>query len=321
MKPSAEALLQQLEWTSLKRLDGLLQGDYRTLFRGFGIDLSGVREYQFHDDVRHIDWNVTARLQVPHVREYTEDREITAWFLVDATGSMQFGSNEERKSEVLARHIGLLARLLNKHGNRTGALIYRGEHRPVQVIPAGSGRQRVLLILDALLKDLNGANQAASGSKQVSGSTNSVGSASRSSSANAASYLGQFLNRCGSIIKRRSLLFFASDLQSEDDWQGPLNFLAKRHELIVLQARDALEAELPNMGVMVLRDAETGEEMVVDTSDPKLRARFAELREQENQRIAGYLDQFEIDRLMMGTDEALIGFARRRAQRKQGLRR
>src|SRR5574337_1874505 len=97
---TAEALLRRLEWTVLRRLDGLLHGDYRTLIRGFGLDLADLREYQYHDDVRHIDWNVTARLQTPYVREYHEDREVTAWFLADLSPSIDFGSRAIRKAGV-----------------------------------------------------------------------------------------------------------------------------------------------------------------------------------------------------------------------------
>src|SRR5207244_9183117 len=89
---NAENILRRLEWTVIRRLDGLLQGDYRTLLRGVGIDLADLREYQHYDDVRHIDWNVTARLSIPHVREFTEDREMAAWFLVDLSPSVDFGS-------------------------------------------------------------------------------------------------------------------------------------------------------------------------------------------------------------------------------------
>ena len=97
-----EKLLRRLEWTVIRRLDGLLQGDYRTLLRGFGLDLADLREYQAHDDVRYIDWNVTARLQTPHVREFQEDREVTAWFLLDLSGSVNFGSRNVRKRELSA---------------------------------------------------------------------------------------------------------------------------------------------------------------------------------------------------------------------------
>src|SRR6186713_3414347 len=107
-----EAVLRRLEWTVLRRLDGLLQGDYRTLFRGNGLDLADLREYQYGDDVRHIDWNVTARLQTPYVREFNEDREITAWFLVDLSGSIDFGSHDVKKRSLAVEFVTVLARLL-----------------------------------------------------------------------------------------------------------------------------------------------------------------------------------------------------------------
>src|SRR5688572_32825868 len=121
---TTDAVLRRLEWTVIRRLDGLLQGDYRTLFRGAGLDLADLREYQHHDDVRHIDWNVTARLQVPHVREYHEDREITAWFLLDLSKSIDFGSGDVRKRSVSTDFVAALARILTRHGNRVGALYY-----------------------------------------------------------------------------------------------------------------------------------------------------------------------------------------------------
>src|SRR5512135_124319 len=119
-----ERLLQRLEWTVLRRLDGLLQGDYRTLLRGTGLDLADLREYQLHDDVRHIDWNVTARLQQTHVRVFTEDRDMSAWFLLDLSPSVDFGSGGQRKRTVSAEFVAVLARLLTRHGNRAGAMLY-----------------------------------------------------------------------------------------------------------------------------------------------------------------------------------------------------
>jgi uncharacterized protein (DUF58 family) len=143
--PGSRALLRRLEWTALRRLDGLLQGDYRTLFRGFGLDLADLREYQYGDDVRHIDWNVTARLDTPYVKQYHEDREITAWFLVDLSGSVDFGSRETKKQAVATQFVALLARLLTRRGNRVGALLYGSSVDTV--IPARSGRRHVLQIL------------------------------------------------------------------------------------------------------------------------------------------------------------------------------
>src|SRR5438445_13693062 len=119
-----EQVLRRLEWTVIRRLDGLLHGDYRTLFRGFGLDLADLREYQYHDDVRYIDWNVTARLQTPYVREYNEDREVTAWFLLDLSPSVDFGSQDIKKRAVSTELVAVLARLLSRHGNRVGAMFY-----------------------------------------------------------------------------------------------------------------------------------------------------------------------------------------------------
>ena len=126
LQPGAEALLRRLEWTVLRRLDGLLQGDYRTLLRGGGVDLADLREYQYGDDVRHIDWNVTARLQQPHVRQFHEDRDLTAWFLLDLSGSVHFGSGEVSKLAISAGFVAALARVVTRHGNRVGALFYGG---------------------------------------------------------------------------------------------------------------------------------------------------------------------------------------------------
>src|SRR3989304_6858003 len=121
---NSERILRRLEWTVIRRLDGAVHGDYRTLFRGFGLDLADLREYQYHDDVRHIDWNVTARLQTPYVREFNEDREVTAWFLLDLSPSVDFGSQQVKKRSVSAEFVAVLARLLTRYGNRVGALLY-----------------------------------------------------------------------------------------------------------------------------------------------------------------------------------------------------
>src|SRR5262244_1108486 len=145
-----EHLLRRLEWTVIRRLDGLLHGDYRTLFRAFGLDLADLREYQFHDDVRHIDWNVTARLQTPYVREFHADREVTAWFLLDLSGSIDFGSGNVRKRELSTELVAVLGRLLTRHGNRVGAVLY--SDKVDGVVPAGGGRRQVLQMLDRMRK-------------------------------------------------------------------------------------------------------------------------------------------------------------------------
>src|SRR6186713_1998339 len=180
----AEQLLRRLEWTVLRRLDGLLQGDYRTLLRGAGLDLADLREYQHHDDVRHIDWNVTARLQVPHVRVFTEDREMAAWFLMDLSPSVDFGSGEQRKRNVSAEFVAVIARLLTRHGNRVGAMLYGSGVDTV--IPTRGGRRHVLHLLHAI--------------KQRPASVES-----------GATRLRELLDAAASMIKRRSTLFVVSD--------------------------------------------------------------------------------------------------------------
>ena len=122
-----ERILQRLEWQVIRRLDGQLQGDYRSLFYGYGVDFADLREYQPEDDIRYIDWNVTARMDTPYVRQYMEDREITAWFLLDLSPSMDFGTAGAEKRALLIDLVGTLGRVLTRHGNRVGAILYSGQ--------------------------------------------------------------------------------------------------------------------------------------------------------------------------------------------------
>src|SRR6266498_1557870 len=147
-----ERILLRLDWQVIRRLDGLLQGDYRSLFYGYGVDFADLREYQPEDDIRYIDWNVTARMNTPYVRQYVEDREITAWFLLDLSPSVDFGSvmTERAKRTVLIDFVTTLARLLTRHGNRVGAMFYGG--RVDRTIPACGGRNHVLRLIDDLIK-------------------------------------------------------------------------------------------------------------------------------------------------------------------------
>src|SRR5688572_27063248 len=146
-----ERLLLRLDWQVIRRLDGLLQGDYRSLFYGYGVDFADLREYQPGDDIRYIDWNVTARMDTPYVRQYHEDREITAWFLLDLSPSVDFGSHHGQKRTVLIDFVATLARLLTRHGNRVGAIFASGGARVERTIPAKGGRLQVLRLVNDLL--------------------------------------------------------------------------------------------------------------------------------------------------------------------------
>jgi len=289
-----ETLLRRLEWAVIRRLDGLLQGDYRTLFRGFGLDLADLREYQAHDDVRHIDWNVTARLQTPYVREFQEDRHVDAWFLLDLTGSVDFGS-QVRKRSVSAEFVGVLARLLTRYGNRVGAVLYRG-HGTDALIPARGGRRHVLHLLDRMTRP--GGAPPAGGTE-----TN----------------LKELLDHAQQVMKRRSVVFVVSDFISTPGWDRALERLARRHEVIAVRLYDALEVDLPDLGLVVMQDAETGEQLFVDTHDRGFRQRFAAAAAAREESLRGALARAGVDCLELATDgplaESLLRFVRLRKQR------
>ena len=291
---SAEQLLRRLEWTVLKRLDGLLQGDYRTLLRGTGMDLADLREYQYHDDVRHIDWNVTARLQQPHVRVFTEDREMSAWFLLDLSPSMDFGSGERGKRQVSTDFVGVLARLLTRHGNRVGALLYGAGVDAV--VPARGGRQHVLHLLHTLQQRPEAAS---------AGLTR----------------LHELLESAANLIRRRSTLFVVSDFITEAGWEKPLGLLAQRHEVIAVRLLDPLELELPDLGLIPIRDAETGEQLLVDTHDAGFRRRFARIAAQREAALRQALTAAGVDTLELSTDDklanAIMRFTDLRKQRSR----
>lgn len=289
-----EALLRRLEWTVVRRLDGLLQGDYRTLFRGFGLDLADLREYQPGDDVRHIDWNVTARLQTPHVRQFQEDREVSAWFLLDLSGSVDFGSGEVRKRDLLSDFTTVMALLLTRYGNRIGAVLYGGAADiAASVVPARAGRRHLLHLLDRMR-----ATPAAS-----PGDTR----------------LRDLLERARAVARRRSVVFVVSDFISAPGWQASLAMLARRHEVVAVRLVDPLEITLPDLGLMVLQDAETGEQMFVDTHDPAFRKRFAAAGEARETELRLGFAQAGVECLTLSTDTrldlALLQFARQRRQR------
>jgi uncharacterized protein (DUF58 family) len=274
-----EHVLRRLEWTVIRRLDGLLQGDYRTLLRGSGIDLADLREYQHHDDVRHIDWNVTARLQVPHVRVFTEDRDMTAWFLLDLSPSVDFGSGEKRKQSISSSFVAVLARLLTRHGNRVGAILYgSGVDR---VIPAGSGRRHVLQLMQSMAQRSKAKDQ---------GSTR----------------LADLLNQAAAMVRRRSTVFVVSDFISEPGWEKPLAMLAQKHEVVAVRLFDPLESNLPDLGLITMRDAESGEQMLVDTSNTKFRQRFAQIAVQRDNALRQSLSRVGVDTLELSTDDDLV---------------
>ncbi|HEX4884477.1 MAG TPA: DUF58 domain-containing protein [Casimicrobiaceae bacterium] len=276
--PRAEGVLRRLEWTVMRRLDGLLHGDYRTLFRGFGLDLADLREYQYHDDVRHIDWNVTARMQQPYVRTFNEERDLTAWFLLDLSPSLDFGSGALAKRQVAAEFVALLARLFTRRGNRVGAMFY-GDAVDT-VIPARTGRVHVLQLLHRMLERAPRERAAPTD-------------------------LGEFVASAGAMMKRRSLVFVVSDFVSRPGWGPALARLNRRHEVIAVRLYDPMEAELPDLGLLVIQDAETGEQLLVDTHDRGFRARFAAAAARREAEVRNALAHAQVDAIELATDEDL----------------
>ena len=300
---ASDQLLRRLEWQVIRRLDGLLQGDYRTLWRGAGIDLADLREYQHHDDVRHIDWNVTARLQTPYVRQFLEDRDLTAWFVLDVSGSVDFGSGEFTKLAVATGLVATLARVLTRHGNRVGALLYGQalEH----VLPPRASRLHVLELLQRLRVPRSRALPASVPADSGAGTS-----------------LAAMLQAATGVINRRSLVFVVSDFISQPGWQVPLARLAQRHEVVAVRLWDPLEMSLPDdagLGLVTVQDAETGEQLFIDAGDPAFRARYAQHAQAQEHAVLDGLMASGADVLELATDDdllqSLMRFADLRRQR------
>jgi len=293
-----ERILRRLEWTVVRRLDGLLHGDYRTLFRGCGLDFADLREYQSQDDVRYIDWNVTARLETPYVREYNEDRDVTAWFLLDLSPSVDFGSRQVSKCSVSTEFVTLLAQILSRQGNRIGAILY--SDRVDAVIPPRSGRRHVLHVLHRII------------SRPVL--THS-----------APTDVNHLLQTALRVVRRRSIVFVVSDFISLPGWSKPLTQLAQCHDVVAVRLCDPLETELPDLGMLTVQDAETGAQLFVDMSDKAFRKRFAEAVEQRAAALRKAFGQAGVDAMELSTQddlvEAILRFAdlRKRHNRLAGV--
>ena len=293
MPPISEHLLRRLDFSVVRRLEGLLQGDHRSPSRGDGLDLADLREYQFHDDVRRMDWNATARLGTPYVREYLEDREIPVWFLLDMSASMMFEGASVSKHSVLTEFTSLMGRLMLGRGNRAGAMMFSG--RVERIIPARGGRRQLLHILSALAEHRL---------------------------AQAATDLRQALADAGNVIRRRSLVFVVSDFIAAAGWEKPLTLLAMRHDVIAVRLSDPLETRMPALGFLTFQDAESGEQLFVDTNDRAFRARFADAADAREAMLRDAFEKAGVDVVELASEDdvldALIRFAE---MRKQSLRR
>ncbi len=260
------------------------------------MDFADLREYQVGDDVRYIDWSVTARMDTPYVREYVEDREITAWFLLDLSPSVDFGTadSERQKRTVLIDFVTTLARLLTRHGNRVGAVFYGSQVE--RTIPARGGRIQVLRLVNDLLR------------------------APRHSTSPQTD-LTALLEAGQHSIKGRSLVFVISDFISVPGWERPLNLLTQRHEVLAVRLFDRREVDLPDVGALIMEDAETGEQLYVDTHDKSFRRRFREAADRRETTLSEAFKRSGVDAVSLSTDEDLVEAIVRMATLRQRRRR
>jgi len=290
MRTPPERLLVRLEWRVLRRLDGRLAGGYRTAHRGTGIDLAGLREYTEGDDARHIDWNVTARLNEPQLRVFTEDRELTVWLVLDRSASMTVGAPGRGKDDVLSELALVLARLFGRGGNRVGALLFDTglyDTGTVRIVPPGTGRRHALRISAELART---AGAGRGGSRGRDGSTTD---------------LAAMLDAVAKLARRRALIVVISDFIGDGDWGRSLLRLVPRHEVVALRVIDAADDELPDVGLVVVEDAETGEQLVIDSSDPLLRARLRAGVDERDGRLAAGMSRAGVPIHRIGTDADL----------------
>lgn len=273
-----EKVLRRLEFKVVRRLDGFLFGDYSGMFYGPSLDLAEVREYQPGDEIRRIDWNVTARMNRLFVRQYREERELSAWLLVDLSPSMTFGTRRQLKRETAMEFAGVAAYIISRHGDKVGLLGFPG--RDVHVPPRG-GRMHVLRILHTL--DHAAPRRMSAGD------------------------LAESLHHGARTMRRRCLLFLISDFLAKDGWEQPLRELARRHDLIAVWIQDPAEHELPDVGGLFVRDPETGEQLWVDTSEARVRQAYRDLVIRQRERIQRVFRLSGVDVLELSTAEPLVG--------------
>jgi uncharacterized protein (DUF58 family) len=257
--PLPDALLRALELSIGRRMEGLLAGDYRSTLLGDGTELAQVRPYIPGDDVRRIDWNVTARTDVTHVRVHLAERVLVTWLVLDTSPSMTFGTAERRKADVAEGVAIAVGHVATRRGNRLGFVTF-GDADP-RTLPPRQGRIGLIGLLNALRQERGDGR---------------VGATS----------LGEALRRTGALARQRSVAVVVSDFRGPLDWRRPLLELAGRHDVIAIEICDPREQELPNAGVLWLVDPETGRQVRADTRSARLRSRFAAAAAAERAEVA-----------------------------------
>ena len=275
IEPSTREVLRRLELEVTRRLDGLLHGDHRGLVPGHGTELGETRRYAPGDDVRRIDWNVTARLREPYIRQTIAERELQTWLVVDRSSRMDFGTARQEKRDVALAATAAIGFLTARDGNRLGAIL-AGRGEPT-VIGARGSRKHLLRILHDLAETPHTDN---------SGVTD----------------LGVALARLATVARRRGLVAVVSDFEVADGWVDRLAVTARRHEVLAVQISDPRQFELPNVGVVTVRDPASGELRELATNKASVRADFARATEARQNLLESSLRDHRIDHLHLSTD-------------------
>ena len=272
--PTPAGLLRALDLTLARRVQGGMPGEHRAPGIGGGIELAAIRPYVPGDDVREIDWNVTARMREAHVRVPVAERALTTWLLIDNSASMHFGTADRRKTDVAEGVALVIGQLASKRANRLGVYAFGG-HEPI-TLPPRQGRTGLLGLLIALREE-----PPAEGGGRTS--------------------LGAALRRAGGMARQGGLVVLVSDFRGPQDWLDPLRALRARHSVLAVEVRDPRELELPAMGVLALVDPETGRQIQADTRSRKLRERFAAAAAEERRQVAQLLRDARVDHVVLST--------------------
>jgi uncharacterized protein (DUF58 family) len=267
------ALLRALQIDVARRLEGMLAGDFRSLRHGPGTELAQVRPYLPGDDVRLIEWNVTARTGEPHVRVQLAERVLVTWLVLDTSPSMQFGTADRRKADVAAGVAIAVGHVATRRGNRLGVTTF-GDRDPV-TLPPTQGRHGLVGLLAALGRD----------PVEAAGPTS----------------LGAALASVGAIARQRGVVVVVSDFRGPLDWRSPLLRLLERHDVLAVEVRDPREQELPDVGELWLVDPETGRQVRVDTRSASLRERFAVAAAEERSGVARVLSALGVRHAVLST--------------------
>ncbi len=283
-----EGLLRALDVSIGRRVEGLLAGDFRSSLLGAGSELAMMRPYVAGDDVRRIDWNVTARTGAPHVRVDLAERVLVTWLVLDGSASMQFGTADRRKADVAEGVAIAIGHLATRRGNRLGVVAFGG--RESRAIPPRQGRAGLVGLLAAMRGD-----------PPEDGPGDGT--------------LASALARVGALARQRSLVVVVSDFRGETDWRKPLLEVAGAHEVIGVEVRDPREQELPDVGLLYLVDPETGRQVRVDTRSRRLRERFSAAAAAERAQLARTLSSVGARHVVLGTSgdwlRPLVTFLRR----------